>query len=228
EDASILADGGHVSGMKPATAHRFRCGRRLLPVALHHTVGTSDNLPHGFSIAGNIVVLEVHDPKLHAWDRVPGHRPCRVKLSTIELLSRLQFGGGEHRRSFRQAVSGKTRAAKLFLGLAHQGWRRSISSDRNPLQTAHVVLLPVWRIHQCRCHDRHKTQRVDALLLDQLEDFRAGKALKHDMFPSDEGDGMGGTPTVGMEQWNGMQIYAIRLGHEGHNYRESVKINISV
>ena len=39
---------------------------------------------------------------------------------------------------------------------------------------------------------------------------------------------MGRTPTVGMEQWNCMQIYAIRLGHERHNNRESVEINISV
>src|SRR5579863_1397036 len=39
---------------------------------------------------------------------------------------------------------------------------------------------------------------------------------------------MGSTPTVGMEQWNGMQIYAIWLGYESHNNRESVEINISV
>src|ERR1022692_3594538 len=39
---------------------------------------------------------------------------------------------------------------------------------------------------------------------------------------------MGSTPAVGMEQWDCMQIYAIRLGDEGHNNRESVEINISV
>src|ERR1700692_3078105 len=39
---------------------------------------------------------------------------------------------------------------------------------------------------------------------------------------------MGSTPTVGMEQWDCMQIYAIRLGHERRNNRESVEINISV
>src|SRR6202790_2578536 len=39
---------------------------------------------------------------------------------------------------------------------------------------------------------------------------------------------MSSTPTVGMEQWNGMQIYAIRLSDECHNNRESVEIDISV
>src|ERR1700722_15520919 len=55
EDAPILADRGHVPGMKPATAHRFRRGRRLLPVALHATIGTSDNTPSGTTIISPMV-----------------------------------------------------------------------------------------------------------------------------------------------------------------------------
>src|ERR1700722_7006618 len=39
---------------------------------------------------------------------------------------------------------------------------------------------------------------------------------------------MGSTPTVGMEQWNGMQIYAIRLCDESDNNRESVEVYVSV
>src|ERR1700676_1134598 len=39
---------------------------------------------------------------------------------------------------------------------------------------------------------------------------------------------MGSTPSVGMEQRNGMQIYAIRLGNERQTNRESMQIHVSV
>jgi len=60
--------------MKPPAAHGIRRGRRLLPVALHYAIATSDNFAHGFSVSRHVVVIGIHDSEFDAGDGISGHR----------------------------------------------------------------------------------------------------------------------------------------------------------
>ena len=100
----------------------------------------------------------------------------------------------------------KARTAELFFDLGHQGCGGRGSADEEFVETAQVVLVQVGEVDHCGCHRGDHREGRDALAFDELTDFLGVEALDDDVPAARESDGVGTSPTVGVEQRNGVHL----------------------
>src|SRR6266851_1053983 len=90
------------------------------------------------------------------------------------------------------------------------------------------MVLPVRRIDLGDGHRGHKTHRVNAFLLDQLEDLPAVEAPKNDVLSADERENVRYTPAVGVKQGNRVKLSEVPRSVKGQANMQGMEINISV
>src|SRR5260370_14212458 len=83
EQVASFVERGHVSGVEPATAHRFGGSVRLAPVTFHNPITPRDDFTDGLPIARHVVIVSVHYANLRAGKRIPGHGLAHLPLLVI-------------------------------------------------------------------------------------------------------------------------------------------------
>ena len=209
--------------MKPIVAHHRRRRFRLLEVSIHHVIAENHHFADGIHVARHIAHLRIHHADFHAQDRPSGHGLMTQTVGFILVIDgALLARRSRHRRRFGQAISRHAFAEEGFLHPLDQLGRGRRSTHMDGLQAGIIVLAQLGRVEQRVGHGRHNRHAGRLLLLDQPEHRSRLETPHHHLLDPHQRRSLRTTPTVGVEQRDGMQLHSTVIAIEGRGDRKRV------
>ena len=216
----------HVARVEPVIRHHRAGGFRLPVIAVHHVIAEDHDFSDRIHIARHIAHLRIDDAHFHARNRPSRHRLMSVAVDFVLIsdgaLLASRSGDG---RSLRQAIPGQAFAMECSFDFLEQFGRRRRSPHKNLLHAGEIELADVGRVEQRVGHGRHERHRGRLLLLDQPENGRGLEPPHHYLLEPHHRRSLRATPTVRVEQRDGVQLHpgVVLVEDPGHRQRVQVQ-----
>src|SRR4029077_13965948 len=96
QQVTFLINRRHVPSVKPSTAQSLATRIRIVPVALHHSVGARNNFTNRHPVVRHIHIIRIHHSNFHRRRCIARHRlPC-VPVSSLPTQPRLHRRDRKH------------------------------------------------------------------------------------------------------------------------------------